>query len=141
EHGRGFAVVADEVRKLAERTQKSLVETNATVNVIVQSIMDMSEQMNNNVHRMEKLSALSSEVESHTEMAVNTLTATVEGMHEVAHKAESNTRRNDIIIDEINKISVMSASNVRNVEEIAAAAEHLHHVAAEMTAQISTYRT
>ncbi len=141
EHGRGFAVVADEVRKLAERTQKSLVETNATVNVIVQSIMDMSEQMNTNVHRMEKLSNLSSEVESHTEMAVNTLTATVEGMHEVALKAESNTKRNDVIIDEINKISVMSASNVRNVEEIAAAAEHLHHVAAEMTAQISTYKT
>jgi methyl-accepting chemotaxis protein len=141
EHGRGFAVVADEVRKLAERTQKSLVETNATVNVIVQSIMDMSEQMNDNVHRMEKLSHLSSEVESHTEMAVNTLTDTVEGMHEVAQKAESNTKRNDTIIDEINKISVMSASNVRNVEEIAAAAEHLHHVAAEMTAQISTYRT
>jgi methyl-accepting chemotaxis protein len=141
EHGRGFAVVADEVRKLAERTQKSLVETNATVNVIVQSIMDMSEQMNDNVHRMEKLSHLSSEVESHTEMAVNTLTATVNGMQEVAQKAESNTKRNDIIIDEINKISVMSASNVRNVEEIAAAAGHLHHVATEMTAQISTYRT
>lgn len=141
EHGRGFAVVADEVRKLAERTQKSLVETNATVNVIVQSIMDMSEQMNNNVHRMENLSTLSSEVESHTEMAVNALTATVDGMHEVAQKAESNTKRNDNIIDEINKISVMSASNVRNVEEIAAAAEHLHHVAAEMTAQISTYQT
>jgi len=141
EHGRGFAVVADEVRKLAERTQKSLVETNATVNVIVQSIMDMSEQMNNNVHRMEKLSHLSSEVESHTEMAVNTLTSTVNGMQDVAQKAESNSKRNDIIIDEINKISVMSASNVRNVEEIAAAAGHLHHVATEMMTQISTYRT
>ncbi|MFY9143662.1 methyl-accepting chemotaxis protein [Sulfuricurvum sp.] len=141
EHGRGFAVVADEVRKLAERTQKSLIETNATVNVIVQSIMDMSEQMNANVSRMHKLSDLSSEVEAQTDMAVSSLTHAVEGMNEVALKAETNTKRNDIIIDEINKISVMSTSNARSVEEIAAAAEHLHHVAENMTAQISTYKS
>ena len=45
EHGRGFAVVADEVRKLAERTQKSLGEIEANINVLVQNINEMSESI------------------------------------------------------------------------------------------------
>jgi len=140
EHGRGFAVVADEVRKLAERTQKSLVESNATVNVIVQSIMDMSEQMNRNAKRMEELSTSALNVEAQTDMAVNTLIETVGGMNDVAKKAKVNTERNDMIIDEINKIQVMSTSNARSVEEIAAAAEHLHKVSENMSAQISAFK-
>jgi methyl-accepting chemotaxis protein len=55
EHGRGFAVVADEVRKLAERTQKSLTESNATISVVVQGIGDSSETMNMNAKEMEQL--------------------------------------------------------------------------------------
>jgi methyl-accepting chemotaxis protein len=140
EHGRGFAVVADEVRKLAERTQKSLIETNATVNIIVQSIMDMSEQMNKNANQLEKLSTLAVEVESQTDMAVHTLIETVDGMNDVAQKAKTNTQRNDAIIDEINKIHVMSTSNARSVEEIAATAKHLHKVSENMSSQISSFK-
>jgi len=55
EHGRGFAVVADEVRQLAERTQKSLTEINATISVIVQSILDASGNMNANIEKIEGL--------------------------------------------------------------------------------------
>ena len=45
EHGRGFAVVADEVRQLAEKTQKSLSEIGANINLLVQSINDMAESI------------------------------------------------------------------------------------------------
>ncbi|MDY0120960.1 MAG: methyl-accepting chemotaxis protein [Sulfurimonas sp.] len=56
EHGRGFAVVADEVRKLAERTQKSLAETAATTNVLIQSISDSSDSLNKNAQEVNNIS-------------------------------------------------------------------------------------
>lgn len=56
EHGRGFAVVADEVRKLAERTQKSLAETSATTNVLIQSISESSDALNSNASEVNDIS-------------------------------------------------------------------------------------
>ncbi|MDQ1298559.1 MAG: methyl-accepting chemotaxis protein, partial [Campylobacterota bacterium] len=56
------------------------------------------------------------------------------------HKSTSNTERNDAIIDEIDKVRVMFASNARSVEEIAAASDHLHHVAETMLSEISVYK-
>lgn len=56
EHGRGFAVVADEVRKLAERTQKSLSETSATTNVLIQSISESSDALNANADEVNDIS-------------------------------------------------------------------------------------
>lgn len=43
EHGRGFAVVADEVRNLAERTQKSLNETSASVKSVIENVHSIND--------------------------------------------------------------------------------------------------
>jgi len=141
EHGRGFAVVADEVRKLAENTQKTLTEINATINVIVQSIHEASEQMAHNAQNIQNLTVVGSEVndtirQSATVMQ-NASRANEESIEDFV-KASENVRQITVKIAEINKIS---SSNARSVEEIAAAADHLNRMTEELNGRLETFGT
>lgn len=73
EHGRGFAVVADEVRKLAERTQKSLAETTATTNVLIQSISESSDSLNKNAGEVNEISEDVGAVSNQMDQIIETL--------------------------------------------------------------------
>jgi len=66
EHGRGFAVVADEVRKLAEKTQKSLSEINSAVNVLVQSISEISEKFKNQAEDIKEINGTIEDLDEKT---------------------------------------------------------------------------
>lgn len=132
EHGRGFAVVADEVRKLAERTQKSLSETNATVSVIVQSISDLSDEINNNAEDVKGLGDLSAQVQAQTSSVMNSMQATTQIVEAVVVTTDSNAKMLDGALAEINRVRTLSTSNARSIEEIASAAKHLENMTANL---------
>ena len=141
EHGRGFAVVADEVRQLAERTQKSLTEINATINVIVQAINDSSEQMGINSKQIQELTHVASDVEK----TINDMSATMNNAIAMSDKTMQDyiaTGKNvNEIMDGISEINQISSENARSVEEIASAAEHLNKMTDALNTKLSVFRT
>lgn len=140
EHGRGFAVVADEVRKLAEKTQKSLGEINATVNVIVQSIVDASSGIG--------LSARSfTELEESSQVAVGGISYTKEAMRKMVtdakssrEEAEESSRLMEDFITKMESIFEGANSSVKSIEEVSIAAEHLYAMARALDEKAKEFR-
>ncbi|AFL69200.1 methyl-accepting chemotaxis protein [Sulfurospirillum barnesii] len=141
EHGRGFAVVADEVRNLAERTQKSLTEINATINVIVQAINDASDHMNTNSKSMENLTLIASSVEQNiTETTIIMDNATLSSEHTVQDYVQTG-KKIDAIVTKIEQINTITLSNTRSMEEVSGATDHLSGLTENLNSVLGNFRT
>lgn len=141
EHGRGFAVVADEVRKLAERTQKSLVEINATINVIVQAISDSSEKMNANSRQIGELTAVADDVKRKISSMSESMEKAIVMSDRTVEDYVLTGKEVSEIIKGMETINDISAENARSVEEIAAASQHLSDLTTSLNAKLSEFRT
>jgi methyl-accepting chemotaxis protein len=140
EHGRGFAVVADEVRKLAERTQKSLTETNATIMVISQGIIESSEQIDQNASSIESLQEFALTIEQ-------TMSDTAATMSGVISQAQRNIQDSqkigeavDDIVVQMSKAEELSKNNAQSTKLISSLADDLSKNMQVLDSRLSEFK-
>ncbi len=141
EHGRGFAVVADEVRKLAERTQKSLQEIHASIGVIVQNVLDVSEQMHDNLNLIRTISeqthTMGDEINNmHGE--ISDMSSTMEGTLNNINTLAIDTKE---IITQVRDISGLSNESFENITQIAENSKNLSSSALSLDKRLNRFTT
>jgi methyl-accepting chemotaxis protein len=141
EHGRGFAVVADEVRKLAERTQKSLVEINATISAIVEAINTVSSQMGDKVEKIESMIKNTLHVENKINQSVEIMVNATHAVEMLVDSSLRNAKDTEKIISQIEEVKVISSSNTQSVEDIANAAQVLYKMTKDLDEKLNRFRT
>ena len=141
EHGRGFAVVADEVRKLAERTQKSILEINTTVNTIIQAVADASGEINGNVANTQNLADISNDVQQNMQSMSAIMNETTEFIEKTVDDSIEVAKQTGSIIEQIEILSKESTKSRDLLHEISDVSDKMLNVVNELNEKLNKFKT
>jgi len=138
EHGRGFAVVADEVRKLAERTQKSLTDINATINIIVQSINDVEGEMGKSFKESQKMVEISKDADEKIE---DTLLY-IDNSYKISLQNEENSKNIVSKVENANQKALQAKETISktdiDISTVAKLNDELSHIVGDIKNRLET---
>jgi methyl-accepting chemotaxis protein len=140
EHGRGFAVVADEVRKLAEQTQKSLMEIDATVNVVVQSVEDVNTTMQENARNIKQVSEDASSVKNEADAAKDGNSDTIKIAKQSSTKVVAIAQKVKDLMKQMIETSNLAAENKQIADELQQIAKTLDQATDELSQKLGLFK-
>ncbi|MGM0623307.1 MAG: methyl-accepting chemotaxis protein [Campylobacterota bacterium] len=139
EHGRGFAVVADEVRKLADKTQKSLTEIDATISVIVQSIVEASAHMNENAAEGQKLLEYSTNAGQMMQNSIINMDSASGFIEQTVDNSVAVSDEVRDILDKIYSLEKLEQSNALSAKQMQEAIEDLTHTVGQLHTKLEGF--
>jgi len=140
EHGRGFAVVADEVRKLAERTQKSIVEIESVIQIIIQSVAQIESNMTELSQDANEISGITENLIS---FADNTKQHTLQTI-DMSKQASSQTTKINFTVKKLLDLSENTLEKTVHLDNVANSlntiANESKNVANELESEVSKFK-
>ncbi|WP_373036519.1 nitrate- and nitrite sensing domain-containing protein [Sulfurimonas sp.] len=139
EHGRGFAVVADEVRKLAERTQKSLSEISANVNLITQNVVEIAEETDKTSRNMQDISGSAQELIADSQATKENLSVTTDKSKDVMHQSTYIATKTKELIAHMDEVIELSNENIQHRTKVEDSVNSLSGDASKLQHELSKF--
>ena len=140
ENGRGFAVVAEEIRILAEKSEKSLDEIGSITKKIVESINELSKDLNANAASIVTLSTDANNLMSKAESTKERTLKSIEMSNDVEHKAIEIGESLEKLLDEMNSLVTLSDRNEEISNSLMQVVENLKNASMTLEKDLSKFK-